>query len=200
VRSRSGGSCPLRCARSWRGGGRGSHQREEDSCMHGPVPTDAEAFSRGSWRARTRRAVRLRPGWLTAMVAEAQDQLRRGLVLLDPREPCQRRPPRMALPSPSTCPSPSSPPTLQHIERADLTDIERVLVLYRQAVQQRLIGSSEAERLTFVALAQHVLSCRAQNEGGLFRHLLKQKRYQCVTQADEDAALRRLKQHRYGRG
>jgi hypothetical protein len=92
------------------------------------------------------------------------------------------------------------PPTLHHIGREDLTDIERVLVLYRQAVQQRLIGSSEAERLTFVALAQHVLSCRAQNEGGLFRHLLKQKRYHCVTQVDEDVALGRLKQHLYGRG
>jgi hypothetical protein len=90
------------------------------------------------------------------------------------------------------------PPTLQHLEREDLTDIQRVLVLYSQAVQQHLIGSSEAERLTFVALAQHVLSCRPKNEGGLFRHLLKQKRYRCVTQADEDAALQRLKQHLYG--
>ena len=136
------------------------------------------------------------------MVAEAQDQLRRGLVPLDPREPCQHRPPMTARPAPSqsTCPSPASPPTLQHIERADLTDIQRVLALYSQAVQQRLIGSSEAERLTFVALAQHVLSCRAQNEGGLFRHLLKQKRYQCVTQADEDVAFQRLKQYWYGKG
>ena len=136
------------------------------------------------------------------MVAEAQDQLRRGLVPLDPRAPCQRRSPMPALPvpSPSTCPSPSSPATLHHLERADLTDIERVLELYSQAVQQRLIGSSEAERLTFVALAQHVLRCRPKNEGGLFRHLLKQKRYHCVTQVDEDVALGRLKQHLYGRG
>jgi hypothetical protein len=77
------------------------------------------------------------------------------------------------------------------------TDHTRKLLIWNIT---RLIGSSEAERLTFVALAQHVLSCRAKNEGGLFRHLLKQKRYQCVTQADEDAALRRLKQHWYGRG
>lgn len=91
------------------------------------------------------------------------------------------------------------PPTLQHIQREDLTDIERVLMLYHHAVQQRLIGASEAERLTFVALAQHVVSCRPKNLGGLFRHLLKQKRYHCVTQADEDAALSCLKQHLYGR-
>ena len=106
--------------------------------------------------------------------------------------------------SPAGWPPPSrttvSPPTLQHIERADLADIPRVLLLYQQAVQQRLIGASEAERLTFVALAQHVLSCRPKNEGGLFRHLLKQKRYHCVTQADEEMALARLKQHLYGRG
>ena len=75
-----------------------------------------------------------------------------------------------------------------------------MLVLYQQAVQQRWIGSSEAERLTFVALAQHVLSCYPKNAGGLFRHLLKQKRYHCVTQADEDAALQQLKQRLYGGG
>jgi hypothetical protein len=135
-------------------------------------------------------------------VTEAQEQLQRGLVPLEPRVPCQRRHPMVIPPAPpqSTCTPPAEPPTLQHIARVDLTDIERVLVLYSQAVQQRLIGSSEAERLTFVALAQHVLSCRATNEGGVFRHLLKQKRYHCVTQADEDAALQQLKQYWYGRG
>jgi len=144
----------------------------------------------------------VRPGWLTAMVTEAQEQLQRGLVPLEPRVPCQRRHPLAAPPAPpqSTHTPPAEPPTLQHIAREDLTDIERVLVLYSQAVQQRLIGSSEAERLTFVALAQHVLSCRATNEGGVFRHLLKQKRYHCVTRADEDAALQRLKPYWYGRG
>ncbi len=56
-----------------------------------------------------------------------------------------------------------------------------------------MIGASQAERLASVAFAQLVLSCRLKNEGGLFRHLLKQKRYHCVTQADEDVALQRLK-------
>ena len=170
--------------------------------MNAPIRTGIESFSRGIWRAHTRRAVRLRSGWLTAMVTEAQEQLHRGLVPLDPRVPCQQRPSVTTSPAPPLPmrTTPSVPPTLQHIEREDLTDIERVLELYSQAVQQRLIGSSEAERLTFVALAQHVLSCRPKNEGGLFRHLLKQKRYQCVTQVDEDAALQRLKQHWYGRG
>jgi hypothetical protein len=170
--------------------------------MPATVPPGAEAFSREVWPAPTRRSGSVRPGWLTAMVTAAQEQLQRGLVPLEPRVPYQRRHPRAAPPAPphSTCTPPAEPPTLQHIAREDLIDIERVLVLYSQAVQQRLIGSSEAERLTFVALAQHVLSCRATNEGGVFRHLLKQKRYHCVTQADEDAALQRLKQYWYGRG
>jgi hypothetical protein len=164
--------------------------------MPATIPTGAESFSRGVWPVPTRRAVRLRPGWLTAMVAKAQELLHRGLVPMEPRASCQRRQPVTTVPASPlpTRTTPSVPPTLQHIEREDLTDIQRVLVLYQQAVQQRLIGSSEAERLTFVALAQHVLSCRPQNEGGLFRHLLKQKRYHCVTQADEDVALQRLKQ------
>ena len=169
--------------------------------MNAPVRTGAASFFREDWPASARRSGRVRPGWLTAMVTEAQDQLHHGLVPQEPRVPCQRRHPMAAPPPPHSTRTPLSvPPTLHHIAREDLTDIERVLVLYSQAVHQRLIGASEAERLTFVALAQHVLSCRATNEGGVFRHLLKQKRYHCVTQADEEVALVRLKQHLYGRG
>ena len=170
--------------------------------MNTIVPAGAASFSRVVWQAPTPRAVGLGPGWLTAMVADAQEQLHRGIVPVEPGLPCRRRPPVTA-PPPQQLPArttASVPPTLHHIEREDLIDIQRLLILYHQAVQQRLLGSSEAERLTFVALAQHVLSCRPKNEGGLFRHLLKQKRYQCVTQADEDVALERLKQHLYRRG
>lgn len=69
--------------------------------------------------------------------------------------------------------------------------------LYAQAVQARLVGGSEAARLTFVGLAQHVIAARPTNPGGLFRYLLYQKRYQCVTQADENRALQRLKTYLY---
>ena len=104
--------------------------------MNAPARTGAESFSRGVWPGPTRRAVRLRPGWLTAMVAKAQEQLHRGLVPMEPRAPCQRRKPVTTAPA-SPLPmrtTPSVPPTLQHIEREDLTDIQRVLVLYQQAV------------------------------------------------------------------
>ncbi len=173
--------------------------------MKALVPANAESFSNMVWIASPCRPATLRPGWLTAMVTEAQEQLHHGVLPEDTPPPRRRRPPTTAPPA-HTLPlsvqttASLSPPTLQHIEREDLTNIERLLVLYHHAVQHRLIGSSEAERLTFVALAQHVLSCRPKSEGGLFRHLLKQKRYHCVTQADEEAALSRLKQHLYGRG
>ena len=168
--------------------------------MTATVPAGSESFSYMGRRAHPPRAVSRRSGWLTAMVTEAQEQLHRGIQPVEPPMPYYRRQPVTVQPAPLLTPMPPPlPPTLQHIEREDLTDIQRVLMLYNQAVQQRLIGSSEAERLTFVALAQHVLSCRPKSAGGLFRHLLKQKRYHCVTQADEDVALRQLKQHLYGR-
>ena len=151
----------------------------------------------------TQRREARRSGWLTAMVAQAQEQLHRGNARLLPAPRCARRP-RAPIPAAP----PSSPhatevavrtaPRLHHIVREDLTEIERVLELYAQAVQQRLIGGSEAARLTFIGLAQHVVAARPTNPGGLFRHLLYRKRYQCVTQADEDVALQRLKQYLYG--
>jgi len=83
----------------------------------------------------------------------------------------------------------------------DLKDTERLLALYAQSVRAKLIGLSEAERWTFVGLAQHVLAYRPENAGGLFRQLLTRHYFHFVTQEDEDAAQQRLKQHLYaGRG
>jgi hypothetical protein len=79
----------------------------------------------------------------------------------------------------------------------DLKDTERLLVLYAQSVQAKLIGPSEAERLTFVGLAQHVLAYRPENAGGLFYQLLTRRSFHFVTQEEEDAAQQRLKQHLY---
>ena len=68
--------------------------------MPATVPPGAEAFSREVWLAPTRRSGSVRPGWLTAMVTEAREQLHRGLVPLEPRVPCQRRHPMAAPPAP----------------------------------------------------------------------------------------------------
>ena len=92
---------------------------------------------------------------------------------------------------------PLTPPTLRHMTLADLRDTERLLLLYEQAVKAGLIGPSEADRLTFVALAQHVLAYRPDNAGGLFTQLLRKRQFDYVTQDDEDTAQRRLKRFLY---
>lgn len=150
------------------------------------------------------RPTAMRPGWLTAMVVLAQEQCHRGTAPELPHPPAERR--QQMKTATALVVSPPAPqrevrgtPRLSHIECEDLIDTTRLLELYAQAVQLRLIGSSEAARLTFVGLAQHVIAARPTNPGGLFRHLLYGKRYQCVTQADEDQALKRLKHYLYGR-
>ena len=96
---------------------------------------------------------------------------------------------------------PMPPPRLQHVTLPDLRDTDRLLALYAQSVQAKLIGPSEAERLTFVGLAQHVLAYRPANAGGLFRSLLTRRCFHFVTQEEEDVAQQRLKHHLYaGRG
>ena len=92
------------------------------------------------------------------------------------------------------------PPLLCNIRQQDLTDTSRLLDLYAQASHAGLIGNSEAERLTFVGLAQHVLTYRPENAGGLFRQLLVQRHFHFVTQEDEDTAQQRLKHHLYEKG
>jgi hypothetical protein len=63
--------------------------------------------------------------------------------------------------TPATAPSEALPrPTLTHIVPQVLQATGRLLLLYEHAVDRGLIGPAEADRLTFVALAQHVLTYR----------------------------------------
>jgi hypothetical protein len=87
---------------------------------------------------------------------------------------------------------------LRHILVQDLRDTERLLQLYEQAVTTGFLSRSEADRLNFVALAQHVLSYRPDNPGGLFTQLLRKRHFHFITQDDEDTAQRRLKRVLYG--
>ena len=145
------------------------------------------------------------PGVLRALFAHAREAVREGTTLLDDPEsvvlrtvsaPRQQTP----LPAPENAPASLPAPTLRNIVPQDLHNPGRLLALYEQAVQTDLIGASEAERLTFVALACHVLRSRPQNAGGLFHCLITRKLSHVVTQADEDAARHRLKQYLYGEG
>lgn len=138
-------------------------------------------------------------GVLSTLVAQARECLRKGTMFVETSEPLQPAVVHQKPPTPTAPPrmSPLLPPCLQHVLLPDLQRTERLLLLYTQAVQRQLIGPSEAERLTFVALAHHVLAFRPANPGGLFLELLRQQRFAFITQAEEDTARRRLSAYLY---
>ena len=141
-------------------------------------------------------------GVLSTLFAQARECLRTGTALPTDSEPPVARtvsaPVRKGQESTHVVPqTPMPAPRLQHVTLPDLKDTERLLALYTQSVQAKLIGPSDAERLTFVGLAQHVLAYRPENAGGLFRQLLTRRCFHFVTQQDEDAAQQRLKQYLY---
>jgi hypothetical protein len=83
-------------------------------------------------------------------------------------------------------------PTLRHITAPDLHYTDRLLALFQEATREGRITGSDASRLQFVALAEHVLARKPRNPGGLFAALLRQRLWQVITQPEEDAARRRL--------
>lgn len=87
----------------------------------------------------------------------------------------------------------SPKPALSNILREDLASTGRLLELHREAVGRRLVSNGEHGRLQFVAAAEHARTIGSRNPPGLFAAILKRKLWHVVTQADEDAAVRRLK-------
>ena len=89
------------------------------------------------------------------------------------------------------------PPTLRDVTPADLTDVGRLLALWAQAQQRGWLSSSAADRLNVVAAAVHARRmghepCR------LFVALLRDRRWEVITQEDEDTAQRWLRDALYG--
>jgi hypothetical protein len=91
-------------------------------------------------------------------------------------------------------PTPTLPtPTLADVRIEDLKDTGRLLDLHRQAVDRQLIGASEADRLKFVAAAEHALAIGKGNPPGLFAWLVRGACWRYITQEDEDRANARIK-------
>lgn len=86
-------------------------------------------------------------------------------------------------------------PNLADIRPEDLRDTARTLKLFDLAAARGLVGSSEADRLKFLALAEHSRAVATVNPGGLFASLLRREAWAFVTQAEEDGARRRLRDH-----
>jgi hypothetical protein len=85
-------------------------------------------------------------------------------------------------------------PDLRNIVVEDLREMARLLCLHEQAVEQGSISTSEADRLKFLAGAAHAQAvgskpCR------LFAWMVRGRRWEFITQADEDAARSRLRAH-----
>ena len=94
---------------------------------------------------------------------------------------------------------PEAKPALRDVTLADLRDTGRLLELHAQAVAGGLLGSSERERLLFVAAAEHARSIGTKNPPGLFMQLIRAKLWSFITQDDEDRANARLKAHLFGK-
>jgi hypothetical protein len=102
-------------------------------------------------------------------------------------------PPSPTVPS-STVPAPALPaPKLADVRIEDLKDTGRLLDLLGQAIERKLLGTSEADRLKFVALAEHALAIGKENPPGLFAYLLRGGCWRYITQGDEDRANARIK-------
>lgn len=141
-------------------------------------------------------------GRLSALVQHVQAEIKAGrLPRYEEPQSAQRTATVRAQAQPTAEPERvTQPPNVQHITRQDLRDTGRLLCVYQQAVDQGWIGRAEADRLTFVALAQHVLLYRAQNPGGLLYRLLTKRLFHYITQEDEDQALARLKAYARAHG
>ncbi len=79
---------------------------------------------------------------------------------------------------------------LGEVELAMLHDDQLTLRLLDCAIQRRIVGTGD--RLNVFAAAEHALRVGSRNPAGLFVWLVVNRRWDYVTQADEDAARRRL--------
>ena len=93
--------------------------------------------------------------------------------------------------------NPENKATLRDVQPKDLSDLGRLLDLHHQAAMRGWVTWSDADRLNVVAMAVH-----AQRVGHepcrLFVALLRDRRWEVITQEDEDTAHRWLREQAYG--
>ena len=112
-----------------------------------------------------------------------------------PRPPQAPRAP--VVPACARPPTRTPPPTLREVTLADLGDVGRLLALHQQARARGWLRGGEAEQLNVVAAAVHARRV-GQAPCRLFVALLRDQRWEVITQEDEDQACRRLRAHRDG--
>lgn len=87
-----------------------------------------------------------------------------------------------------------SAPSIRDIQPDDLRDMARLLKLYEQAVGIGIAKPGEAGRMDFLALAERA-RMHGRRSGALLYWLLRENKFEFITQAAEDEAGRRLKAH-----
>lgn len=84
-------------------------------------------------------------------------------------------------------------PRMSHIEVIDLQTPERLVLLHAEAKRQGFVTDSEADRLKFFAAAEHARANGTINIPGLFATVIRQGLWKNISQRDEDAARKRLR-------
>lgn len=92
---------------------------------------------------------------------------------------------------------PAGKPNIRNVHPDHLKDAEALLELHRQAVAIGLACASPAGRLDFLSLANRART-RGHKPGALLIWLLKERKTEFITNADEDAARKQLREHEYG--
>jgi hypothetical protein len=99
----------------------------------------------------------------------------------------------------NTDPEPLPPPRLSAIRPEDFQDIGRALELFRQAVKCGLApNDSEHARLLWMAAIERARTVPADNPAGLFLFLVKNRKWDFLSDGHFEAANTRLKAYLYG--
>jgi len=170
----------------------------------------AEAFGVDLRRIKAARAELVAMGWLIA-VEEPQWRLNRNGGSFQVNLTWSHLPPRSvpngtALPPPDSDKDPlpgsknqelRSGVSVKDVQTEDLKQTGRTLELHAQAVRLGVLKDSEQDRLRVVAAAEHALAVATANAPGLFATILRNNLFRFLTQDDEDAARRRIREHLY---
>jgi hypothetical protein len=86
-------------------------------------------------------------------------------------------------------------PDLGNVQREDLQDAARLMLLYDQARDRGIVGGSEHERLQFATAAVRASRRATSNTGGFFIRLVRDRLFHHATAVEESLAQRMLKRH-----
>ena len=89
-------------------------------------------------------------------------------------------------------------PSFQNVVPEDLKDTSRLFTLFEEVTKRKLIPHNERERLNFVAAAEHARVIGSKNPCGLFAWLVRHRKWEFITEGDDEAAHRRIKVHLFG--